>query len=121
MALCNTILLLHNDYDADSSKLIVVPFTTDHTNDGDDDGGVFLFGFHSKATDMFEKFRLWIDDPTLCGRPAAPPGTKVMSQLGVVMCLAGTLLLTSILLLYETFFLEPLLCPHFKKKKKRGR
>lgn len=68
---------------------------------------------------MFEKFRLWIDDPTLCGRPAAPPGTKVMSQLGVVMCLAGTLLLTSILLLYETFFLEPLLCPHFIKKKKK--
>lgn len=79
----------------------------------------FFFDFHSKATDMFEKFRLWIDDPTLCGRPAAPPGTKVMSQLGVVMCLAGTFLLTSILLLYETFFLEPLLCPHFLKKKKK--
>lgn len=80
----------------------------------------FFFDFHSKATDMFEKFRLWIDDPTLCGRPAAPPGTKVMSQLGVVMCLAGTLLLTSILLLYETFFLEPLLCPHFLKRKRKG-
>ena len=81
---------------------------------------VFFFDFHSKATDMFEKFRLWIDDPTLCGRPAAPPGTKVMSQLGVVMCLAGTLLLTSILLLYETFFLEPLLCPQKKEKRKGG-
>ena len=41
------------------------------------------------ALGMFERFSRWIDDPTLYGRPAPPPGAQPTSVLGEVMCLAG--------------------------------
>jgi len=43
----------------------------------------------AKAMALFEKFRTWIDNPELCGRPPAPTGAKRMSVLGEVMCLSG--------------------------------
>ena len=41
------------------------------------------------AISMFDRFREWIDDPTLCGQLPLQEGTKPTSVLGEVMCLAS--------------------------------
>lgn len=54
-----------------------------------DVGGFDRAEFVGKAVEMFERFRAWIDDPAAFGRTAPPPGAKLASVLGQVMCLAG--------------------------------
>eukprot|EP00038_Savillea_parva_P014568 m.11355 g.11355 ORF g.11355 m.11355 type:complete len:427 (-) comp2838_c0_seq2:1150-2430(-) len=56
---------------------------------GKDTGGFDPEIFVSKARDMFERFRVWIDDPAAFGRTPPPPGAKLASSLAQVMCLAG--------------------------------
>mmetsp|Transcript_3651 Transcript_3651/g.9111 ORF Transcript_3651/g.9111 Transcript_3651/m.9111 type:complete len:428 (+) Transcript_3651:66-1349(+) len=43
----------------------------------------------TKGSEMFERFRKWIDDPAAFGRVPPPPGAKLASSLAQVMCLAG--------------------------------
>ena len=43
--------------------------------------------FLGRAEEMFAKFRSWLDDPTLLGRPKMSESNS--SNLGEVMCLAG--------------------------------
>lgn len=45
--------------------------------------------YAEQALLMFAKFRAWIDDATLVGRPPPPKGSDAYSNLGEVMCLAA--------------------------------
>jgi N-acylglucosamine 2-epimerase len=56
---------------------------------GSDVAGFSRADFVQKAVGMFNRFRVWIDDPAAFGRTPPPPGAALASSLAQVMCLAG--------------------------------
>jgi len=63
--------------------------------------------YKAKAVAMYERFRLWINDPTLYGREKPPSDAKPASQLGEVRllhCISASFRPPSSLLLFWGWF-----------------